>query len=971
MSTHKSDRTGKDFEDRVAETYEALDYEVLRNVQVAGRQTDLLVRKDIPGASKVVLAVECKDHSRAIGSPLVDAFSSRILAQSAAGEITGGVLVSRKGFTASAAAAADVQPNITLLSLKELVSQIFNVRHALRELVEGYEGEPIFHDYLPLKVETHEWSKAAKSLKVREFAPLMKEVVDFDDQRGIGVMLVLADFGAGKTTLLRHVAYERARAHLEGEDTRLPLFVQLRNFSDSQDLSTLLRDSFHATYMRDLPLGMLWHRIETGRFYLLLDGFDEMVDRSDSGRRLELFHTLLPLLRSRSPVILTSRPSYLVEPGELDALLAELHRDGERPRQAIKGGRHSKVVSEELRRKLSESLQEAGRNRHPPEYLDPNQVSVLRLRALDWPQVEEFVASHKSELEQHGYTVPGVLDFIKRTYDLTDLATRPMLLRLIVSTVVLGGIDIGDTSQHYGAAGLYEMYTRAKLQADIEKLPSARGGLDVDVRRSLAEALALEMFRTRSLEVDFNATLERLVEEDNELHSALAKSGLSSSEIATDIAARSFVTLERDSTCRFIHKSFRGFFVARVLKEALPSVRPMLEEPLEQEVLYFLGGFDATEDQTGKALWRAFRQAPNGSARRRNLLIAFLYTRPDHKDRTIKSSEISAADFGQLQFTRVDMTDVAWDDVSIRQLNLVKVKWNSLHWDDVRVSGLLLEGGKFNAKIEHSTFGSWVIEKGDISLALSGTAIDHLEVERGSFTCRAGGGVSIKKATVDSGTATLENAQRQPGLSVSELVASGGRIDILGAKVDTLEAKNSVVTYLGEPSIPQTGQLKGCILKLGKGFAPKQRPATARRVSAHLDRSSIILGNHGVPQVFLGARGGVFGKAISGEGERPLPANPKAWGVLEAEKVLEKLHVPRSVEGCRLNGVLLLRRTRYRDLVDRHLSSLAKIENLSPHPSTITEDIDRLKELSQELKTEYDALLEQGNWVELERYVTR
>lgn len=965
-----SDRTGKDFEDRVAETYEALDYEVVRNLQVAGRQTDLLVKKDIPGASKVVLAVECKDHARSVGAPAVDAFSSRILAQVSAGEITGGVLVSRRGFTSDAAAAAEAQPNVTLLSLKELVSQIFDVRHALRGLVEEYESEQIFHDYLPLKVETHEWSKAAKSLKIREFAPLMKEVVDFDGRKGIGVMLVLADFGAGKTTLLRHIAYQQAQAHLEGQDTRLPLFVQLRDFSDSQDLSTLLRDSFHATYLRDLPLGILWHRIETGRFYLLLDGFDEMVDRSDPGRRLELFHTLLPLFRSRSPVILTSRPSYLVEPGELDALLDELHPDGEKPREAIKGGRHSKFVSEELRRKLSESLKEAERSHRDPEYLDPDQVSVLKLRALDWPQVEEFVASHEAELEEHGFSVPGVIDFIERTYDLTDLATRPMLLRLIVSTVVLGGIDIGDTSQHYGAAGLYEMYTHAKLQADIEKLPSGRS-LDVDMRRSLAEALALEMFQTRSLEVDFNSTLERLVEEDKDLRSALARSRLSSSEIATDIAARSFVTLERDSTCRFIHKSFRGFFVARVLKESLPSIHPMLEEPLEQEVLYFLGGFDATEDQTGQALWRAFKKAPKDSARRRNLLVAYLYTRPDHKDRTIEYAQISAADFGHLRLTRIPMADVTWEDVSIRRLDLVKAKWNSVQVTDVRVSDLLLEGGKVDARIEHSTFESWTIEKGDVSVTMSATAVDQLEVDCSSFSCRAGAGVNIKKVAVDSGTVLFGDSRRKPDLSIDELSASGARVEIAGAKVETLDAAGSVVTYLNEASMPQAAKLKGSVLKLGKGFALKERPEVARRVSARIDRSSIILGPNGVPQLLLGTRAGVFGQSIPGSGERPLPASPKAWGVLEAEKVLEKLRVPRSVEGCRLNGILLLRRTRYRDLVDRFLPSLAKISKSGGRADDTAGQADRLKQLSEELRAEYKALLEHGKWVDFEKYIAR
>jgi restriction endonuclease/NACHT domain-containing protein len=967
-----SDKSGKELERRVAETYEALGYRVTPNTQVAGRQTDLLAKKDIAGAADITLAIECKDHSRPIGSPAVDAFSSRVVAQCTAGQITAGVLVSRNGFTSDALAAAEVQKQVTLLSLEQLTSQIFDVRHALRELIERYEAEPIFHDYLPLKVEVQDWSRQAKDAETKEFAPLMEQMIGFDGKDGIGAMIVLADFGAGKTTLLRNIEYHRAKAHLDGEDTRIPLFVQLRDFGDTQDASSLLRASFHDAYYRDIPLGSLWQRIESGNFYLLLDGFDEMVDRSDAARRLELFHTLLPLLRSHSPVVLTSRPSYLVEQGELDALVAELSSERPRPPRVIKGGSYSKVVAERLRRKLSEDIQETDRRPRGQETLDARQVRVLRLRKLDWTQVEEFVALHSDALADTDVSAPEVLAFIERTYDLTDLATRPMLLRLIVSTVVLGGIDLGDTSRHYGASGLYEMYTHAKLEVDIEKLRGKSGGLDVDTRRELAEALALEMFATKSLEVDFHSTLERLAKEDPSLRSALARSGLSPAEIATDIAARSFVTLDRNGTCRFIHKSFRGFFVARVLKEALPEINPVFEEALEQEVLYFLGGFDPTEPRIGETLWKAYRKAPSTApVLRRNLLTAFLYTRPDHDGRAIGDVELFEADFGHLEFNDVRMSDVTWRDISIRRLDLVKTIWQSVQLVDVRLTSLLAEGGRLDFSLKDCALDSWACEGAMASVGVADSVVEKLEIERATFDCRIDRELIVKELLVDHGAAVIHGRGEITSLIASARV-SGGFLSLSGVKVDELEAVDSVLSFANERTLPAKSVVQKSLLVLSRGFARKSN--SARRLGMRIDRGSVVLGPYGVPQLLLTFPAGVFGVVRPGPAEHPLPVSPKAWGVLDAQDLMEKLGVPRSSQACRLNRLLLVNRKLYGKLRSGDLSAIADLESLHANAKGAFAEsgsIDRLAELRREAKAQFEAILNDGEWEDFGKFLPR
>lgn len=961
----------------MADAYRALGYQVTRDTQVAGRQTDLIAKQEVPGAPRIKLAIECKDHKRPVGIGIVNEFASSVVAQCTAGEITGGALVSKSGFTPQARKAAEGQKDVTLLSLEDLTSEIVDVRYPLQELSENYERQPIFQDYLPLKVEALHWSTMVPTSARENFDPLLERLIRFDGEFGIGAMLVLADFGAGKTTLLRNIEYHRAQAHLENRDTRVPLFVQLRDFRDSQDVGTLLQASFRDAYYRFLPLALLWQRIESGGFYLLLDGFDEMVDRSDAGRRLELFHALVPLLRSRSPVILTSRPSYLVERGELEALLRELRAEEGSIPSPVSGGAHNKVVAERLRRKLFEQMRESSRLRGSDQSLNADGVEVVRLQPLDREQVEAFIGRHRDQLAEVGATVPGLLAFIDRTYDLTDLATRPMLLRLIVETVVIGGLDLSDTSTHYGASGLYEVYTRAKLDLDLDKVRGREGALDTQVRRQLAESIALEMYRAKSLELDFHDTWERLAAEEGPLAQGLASSRLSQGEIATDLAARSFLTVDQNGVCRFIHKSFRGFFIARILKEQLPQIDAMFEEALEHEVIYFLGGFDPTEPHVGEALWSAYRRAPKEKvALRRNLVVAFLHTRPDHDGRKIEDTEIFEAEFGRLQFSSTRMSDVTWRDVTATRLDLVKAQWKGVRLLDTHFGHVLTEGGEVEISMQGAVLELWDCEGMRGSVAGADSTIDRWDLERAIVEC-SGERFFVKQMRLKRADVTFEAAE-ESGFSLIKAEVTDSRLRMSGDIVPRgLEATDSVIAYGSERDIVGSWKLKGCVLALSKGPAEQSalKGIQGEDTGVRLDRGSVILAPAGISHSLLTTRAGVFGSLAVASGERPIRFYPDAWGVLEAEGVLNRLGLPATEQGCSLGRLLLVRKDWYLEQIQqpkRRRAVVAQLEALLAEPDLDLSDPGTVKlfaDLRRAARNQHDSLWKK-DWAKFEDYVT-
>lgn len=964
-----SQAPGKAFEQRVVDAYQALGFRVTPNTQLPGKQTDLVARQDVPGASPIKLAVECKDHAEPVGNEEVLKFIHRVVAQTANATITEGVLVSASGFTADARAAAEDHAQVTLLSWTELSSQIFDVRHQVREAVERYEKSAIFQNYLPLAIELLKWS-GLKPESSREISgeTLLAEWFGFHGEAGLGTILALADFGAGKTTLLRNIEYARAKAYLDGVDDRVPLFVPLREYRQSQDIGTLLRASFRDAYFRDISVELLWQRIESGNLFVLLDGFDEMLDRSTAERRLELFHELMPVMRSRSPAILTSRPSYLVERGELEELLATLReREAAISAPLSAGGPHSVAMAERLRRNLVDRHREVRPTPDAFDALNPRDVQVIRLLPLDEQQIDEFVARHSAELAEVGASVPELLDFIKRTYDLSDLASRPMLLNLIISSVVIGGLDISDTSTQYGASSLYEIYTHAKLDLDLAKGRNRQGGLSLTTRRLLAEAVAIEMYENNVLELDFHTLLERLRSKFGPLKDALDAADLSEEEIKADFATCSFVTLDQDGNCRFVHKSFRGFFIARVLKSQLPQLHPLFQEHLEREVLYFLGNFSPTEPGVGEKLWAKFLHVDDEeeATLKRNLLVAFLNTKPTHDTRRIANAFVGDAEFGRLVFEGTRLKDVQWDEVVVRDLQVKEAKWK-VGLVNTNFIRFLTQGGDLEMDMEGSEIESWKCQGGNLKLNGERSKIYSWELEDATVRLRVAEDCLIDELRASRSDLAV-TASSGSLLTLVDMEIAQSRVRLSGGWAPAgLKAQNSLLVFGGPQDLIGGWELDECLLVL-EG-APEDGPPASLRSSRHpitSDPGTVILAPEGVSHNLLSSRVGIFGSVQPISSRRPLELNSRAWGVLAADEVLDAAGVPLDQPGARVGDLLLIRN---RPSLNAELPALDDLDHLSGRALKGVGALDLIARKRRELKAQHQDLLKRS-WQDLRSFL--
>jgi hypothetical protein len=949
------DLSGRAFEREVADAYRALGYAVTENDRLAGKQTDLVARREVDGAPGIKLGVECKDTAAPVGNAVVEAFIARIDGQCRANIVSAGAMVSRNGFTASAREVAKPHNTISLWSWDELTSRVLDVRAQLREAVEDYETSDIFGYYLPLTLERLSWDTLAPASD----PPASTEVAISNwlasssrKPSAPNILVVLADFGAGKSTLLHRVHYERATALLAGDETKVPLFVPLRDFRHTQDVTALVRMAFREAYFRDLPSDLLWQRINAGRFHLLLDGFDEMGERSDAARRLDLFGMLVPLLMSPCPVLLTSRPSHFVERGELNRLLSTL-LDAETKVGARRQSRGAaSATADHLRSELVNRFRETRPGRTAAARLVTQSATVYRLRPLTKTQIKDFVSARQADLRKAGSSPAAVVRFIERTYDLTDLATRPMLLAFIVESVIIGALD-PNRSEELGAAGLYDNYTQTKLELDVAKGPTRARGLSVELRRRMAEDLAVILYSDGVLETSFEDVLSRLVGGIPEIQRERRQQGLSLEEIATDFATSSFITLTEDGECRFVHKSFRGFFVARVIKNAFPELHPLLGTVLEQEVLYFLGGFAPTEPALKEQLWSIVASG-RSKLERRNALVAFLYSRPHHERITVRAGEISEARFGKLRFVEANCHGVCWRDVAVQDLGVTDSEWLDVRIEDSHLAKATFAASRLDMQLVATTAEDLALSRvWNSSWTLEGTAIDGISIDEGSMTMTAFD-ARVGRIITDGARVSLEADDSV----VDEMTVTDSAVKIIEGRVGVLAAVRSVVE-LPSGGCVERGRVADSLVIVGetrrsRAAKSEMLPPLAFRV----DRGGVVVCRRGTclesPE---GIDGGIFGEIANLRG---VSGNAKnLWGVVHSDDLLKS--ADRELDGIRVGDLVVVSKHRYEEAMKTRgvLRVLATVNALAERHGVFTSnDGGTLKQVLGELSIAWRRVME-------------
>jgi formylglycine-generating enzyme required for sulfatase activity len=318
---------------------------------------------------------------------------------------------------------------------------------------------------------------------------------------------------------------------------RIPILISLRDYAKAMNLEQLVTDFLVNKY--DIQAGYKAFRRFNGdgKLVLLFDGFDEMALKVDTQTTAENFEELARAVEARSKMLLTCRTPYFRTRQEAEKLLSCRGTE-------VLAGEHD--LPEVPLIDLSER---------------PN-FEIVHLQPFDEGDIQAMLRARcPGEAERYWQQ-------IEETYNLVELAQRPVLLDMIVRS--LPELEPGRA---INAARLYEVYTDLWLARDEGK---GRTLIDREDKRLFMQQLALEMLRREELNLHYSRLPERVRE-----HFRLEKAA-ELDYFEHDVRTCSFLNRDAEGNYRFVHKSFQEFFVAqwlapRLLDESAPEMHINVE----------------------------------------------------------------------------------------------------------------------------------------------------------------------------------------------------------------------------------------------------------------------------------------------------------------------------------------------------------------------------------------------------------
>jgi len=529
---------GSKFEEEVETLLRLKGFNISRNNLISGTQIDLVASKD-DLLENIHYVVECTDRKSTVGVDLVKEKSAILLALSQTKKSYRILLVTRNGFTAEAKAFAENQPNILLITLNELESTIIDFqkyilwyRHNYEKSLGFFKEGDLFKNYVDLLAKD-EQGVTLNSLNI--------EVRNWLRDESNNLLFLLGEFGSGKTSFCRSFVYEMLTdkyIRKTGENYT-PILINLREYQQASNIQQVVTDTLLNTYGIPINSFMAFEKACTsGNILLILDGFDEMTDRSDKKTIADCFNQIYLLASLNAKVLLTCRSNFFQS--------------------------HSDIISLLKRFSINIPLEDQKKETFV-EISFQNQGKILFVEWLSPEKIKQFIENRfPNESEQ-------IINQINSIHDLRDLSKRPVLLDMILRTLP----ELSKQKKKINSAALYETYTDKWTARD-----EWRVSIPLLVRKNFCDVLAWFIHNLPQKDIPYSI-LEKSI---NSALTGIAQSDEQMEIFKNDLQTCSFLVRSgNNDVFRFAHKSFLEFFIARkivvsLLNDQVPK-KPEKDKP--------------------------------------------------------------------------------------------------------------------------------------------------------------------------------------------------------------------------------------------------------------------------------------------------------------------------------------------------------------------------------------------------------
>ena len=394
---------------------------------------------------------------------------------------------------------------------------------------------------------------------------------------GIGgprLVALLGDFGMGKTVTCQLLTMELLERFKKNADTPLPVYLDLRDIEEaaqggSVSLETLISDMLRGGSGDAVtsPTEVIRYVRERGAL-VIFDGLDEVTNKLSDAQAQKLYRQLLSIV-----------------PAEIWQADAQARRwvSREGDAQTERGPRILLSCRTHFFRDVA--TQRAFLTSQDRNYLTADDdVRAYFLCPFSSEQIREYL-----ELTLPSSEADQVFELIKRTYNLEELARRPILLSFIRQT--LSRLEkIKDEGRKINLCRLYDIFVEQTLMRDTPKhlLPPQE-------KIELLTELALTLHRQGRNEIS-NSKLDEwfddVAQERPRLRRALrGAEGLRMSELfVQDLRNASLLVRPGETAFHFAHTSLQEFFLASAIHKAVAEKRSSCLEvpPPSPETIRFI-----------------------------------------------------------------------------------------------------------------------------------------------------------------------------------------------------------------------------------------------------------------------------------------------------------------------------------------------------------------------------------------------
>ena len=813
----ESHERGSAFETAAEELFRAAGFRVDRCRELRGQEYDVIASRHEIGGFETRIAVECKSRNgSAVSNDDVYSFINAFQATQARLGFTHGIIVTDSKFSRQASEAAADVPHIRLVSFASLESELLGSRLYLEGAMKNYRSQ----------IKRRLIDPSADEVVEGRLAPVPRLIdhllAGVDDGRE-SFSFLLGDFGSGKTTVAEQVHKALAERYLNQGTGLFPIILYLRNLAQfdtdrSFVAAQLSQHSPSASFE-------LFERMQKGgRCVLILDGLDEVATHATQDERFRLFSRVMRITQQANHLLITSRPTYFNNLAELNGLIRDLtSRDFQTSEQYHVGTREPSKPRGFAN--LGRRGPEAGAYRLFGQW----NTRLFYIRPFSKAHIIDYLSAFEAEFnEQHGLNVDQVYDFLSKTYDLTDLVTRPLLLEMLVEVIIApGAVRLDDPNIEIGPASLYRDYVALHLNRDW----AVRQFLRREERLSFARAAAIAMLdNAAGLEATYESVEKVVVSGLSDIAdwrvSVLAGQMES---VVNDVRVCAFLNVTANDRIEFSHKSFMEYFVADVIVEKM-SKRTIVDEfgkNLNYEILYFVGSHSLIDIDYAINLRDHLELASASQSERylSNVRMALLYS-----ERVSESKKFSDISLSRALIRKRRFVGCRFERFRISQLSLEEVEFDACQFSATSLTGEIADTA-FKSCVGELQLGSVVrrsamngcalavighearLRLDEVTLTNCRLAIDADEITLSRVTME-----DVEMAITGDGSVRLENVGMMRSRLTGRASATGSQpptISIDGTLDDCLIAGFRVSAGAFEETAERLGSCYGVVMVHG------------------------------------------------------------------------------------------------------------------------------------------------------------